>query len=171
MSGLASTRRAAETAGRLRASWHVRTARHDDLAAIVAAVQELLLELGGKPAKTTEIEAAAVALLEDRHAGVLLVAQAREAIVGMLGASWQLALHVPGHYALIQELWVHPAWRSQAIGADLLVGLFELARERHIDQVEVGLPRSSFPRLGATEAFYLRNGFTSLGPRMRWQRH
>lgn len=150
--------------------WHVRTARGDDVAAIVAAVEELLLELGGKPAGTPALEEATRALLADREAGALLVAQARDAIVGVLGASWQTAIHAAGRYALIQELWVHPAWRSQAIGSDLLVALFALARERRIARVEVGLPQESFAGIVATEVFYRRNGFTPLGPRMRWQR-
>ena len=34
-------------------------------------------------------------------------------------------------------------------------------------RVEVGLPRESFAGIRATEAFYLRNGFEPLGPRMR----
>ena len=31
----------------------------------------------------------------------------------MLAASWQRAIHVPGRYATIQDLWVTPAWRSR----------------------------------------------------------
>jgi GNAT superfamily N-acetyltransferase len=148
-------------------SWHVRSARADDIAAVAAAVRELLLELGGTPAPASALESAASSLVEDRNAGTLLVAQARAAIVGVLGASWQTAIHVPGHYALIQELWVDPAWRGRAIGGDLLAAVFELARERRITRIEVGLPQESFAGIRATEAFYLANGFTSLGERMR----
>jgi branched-chain amino acid aminotransferase len=152
------------------ATWHVRTARGDDVTAVAVAIEELLLELGGKPAPREALEQATCDLLSDRDAGVLLVAQAREAIVGVLGASWQTAIHVPGRYGLIQDLWVHPSWRSRAIGADLLTALFELAQRRQITRIEVGLPRESFEALGATEAFYRRNGFRPLGPRMRWER-
>jgi GNAT superfamily N-acetyltransferase len=149
------------------ASWHVRVARGDDLGEIVAGVEELLLELGGTPAPSEAIEEAARSLLEDRAAGVLLVAQAREAIVGLLGASCQSAMHVPGRYALIQELWVHQSWRGKAIGADLLVALFELARDRGVARIEVGLPREAFAGIRATESFYLANGFAPLGERMQ----
>lgn len=151
-------------------SWHVRTARGDDVAAVVAAVEELLLELGGKPAGTRALEEATRAVLADRDVGALLVAQANHAIIGVLGASWQTAIHAAGRYALIQELWVNPSWRSNEIGSDLLVALFALARERQITRVEVGLPQEGFPGIVATEVFYRRNGFTPLGPRMRWER-
>lgn len=150
-------------------SWHVRTARGDDVPAVVAAVEELLLELGGKPAGTRALEEATRALLADRDAGALLVAQANHAIIGVLGASWQTAIHAAGRYALIQELWVNPSWRSNEIGSDLLVALFALARERQITRVEVGLPHESFTGIVATEVFYRRNGFTPLGLRMRWE--
>ncbi len=102
-----------------------------------------------------------------RQAGALLVAEGDGALVGVLAASWQSAMHVPGRYALIQDLWVHPAWRSGGVGAGLLAALFELARERGLARVEVGLPGERFAGLAATEAFYLANGFTPLGPRMR----
>jgi ribosomal protein S18 acetylase RimI-like enzyme len=148
-------------------SWTVARASRADVAAVIVAVQELLLELGSTPPHTAAIERAARELIDDRDAGVVLVARVGQEIVGVLAASWQLAMHVPGRYATIQDLWVHRAWRSRAIGAELMTALVELARERGMARVEVGLPRESFPAIGATEAFYRANGFEALGPRMR----
>jgi GNAT superfamily N-acetyltransferase len=145
----------------------VRSATHDDVPTVVAAVRELLVELGGTPPATSAMEAAARGLLDDRRVGALLVAEAAGATVGVLGASWQTAIHVPGRYALIQDLWVHPLWRGQAIGGGLLRALFERARELDITRVEVGLPPKRFEGLAATEAFYLGAGFAHLGARMR----
>jgi GNAT superfamily N-acetyltransferase len=88
-------------------------------------------------------------------------------IVGVLGVSWQSAIHIPGRYGLIQDLWVDPSWRGGGVGAGLLVALFELAREREVARLEVGLPRERFAGLAATEAFYVANGFSALGARMR----
>jgi GNAT superfamily N-acetyltransferase len=147
--------------------WHVRAAAPQDAPAVAAAVRELLLELGGAPAAASAIEAAARTQLQDRRSGALLVAQAGAGLIGLLGASWQSALHVPGRYGLIQELWVHPSWRGRAIGGELLEAIFALARELGIARVEVGLPREDFAGLRATEAFYRGNGFEPLGTRMR----
>ncbi len=148
-------------------SWIVRRAVGEDLGGIVVAVQELLLELGGTPPSASTLEVVARELVEDRESGAVLVARSKGEVVGMLAASWQLAMHVPGRYGLIQDLWVHSAWRSRSIGADLMTGLVELARERGISRIEVGLPRESFRGIEATEAFYRNNGFALLGPRMR----
>lgn len=148
-------------------AWTVRRASRADVAGVVVAVQELLLELGGTPPPAHALERTARELIDDHGAGAVLVARCGADVVGMLAASWQLALHVPGQYATIQDLWVHPAWRSRSIGGELVDALVELARARGVARIEVGLPRESFRALRATEGFYLENDFEPLGPRMR----
>jgi GNAT superfamily N-acetyltransferase len=145
----------------------VRLAQVSDAAAVAAAVRELLLELSGDAPPPQALERAARALLEDPSAGAVLLASEGGQIAGVLSASWQLAIHVPGRYALIQDLWVAPDRRGAAIGRELLLALFDLAVEREIVRVEVGLPSERFDGLRATEAFYRANGFSLLGPRMR----
>jgi GNAT superfamily N-acetyltransferase len=156
------------SAGSTTRSWCVRAAVAEDVAHVASAVAQLLVELGGEPPALTAMQDTARALIADDDAGALLVAtDADGGIVGVLAASAQLAMHAPGRYLLIQDLWVDPAWRSQAIGSELLTALAQLARERRMTRLEVGLPRESFSAIRATEAFYLRNGFTLLGVRMR----
>jgi GNAT superfamily N-acetyltransferase len=147
--------------------WSVRLATRDDVEAVAGAVRALLLELDGTPSSAAAMEAATRTLIDSPWEGAVLVAQARVAIVGVLAASWQTAIHAPGSYALIQDLWVDPAWRGRAVGAGLMEALVELARGRRMERVEVGLPRESFNDFAATERFYLSNGFTPNGPRMR----
>jgi GNAT superfamily N-acetyltransferase len=149
------------------AGWCVRAATHADIEPVTAAVRELLLELGGTPPADSAMRDVVRTLIDSPWEGAVLVGDAGGTIVGVIAASWQTAIHAPGAYALIQDLWVEPAWRSRSVGAALLAGLFELARCRHMERVEVGLPRESFVRFAATEAFYLGNGFTPNGPRMR----
>jgi branched-chain amino acid aminotransferase len=167
MSELAQAGGAGSEATSRSQAWRVRPAGHGDVGAVAVAVRELLLELGGAPSGLAAMEAAARALIDAPTAGAVLVAEGRDGLVGVLGASWQTAIHVPGDYALIQDLWVHPRWRSRAVGRGLLEALFELAASRGLMRVEVGLPRESFARFAATEAFYLGSGFTPNGPRMR----
>ncbi len=148
-------------------AWIVGRASRADVAGVVVGVQELLLELGGTPPPAAELEQVVRELIDDRGLGAVLVARVGADVVGVLAASWQVAIHVPGQYATIQDLWVHRAWRSRSIGADLIAALVELARARGIARIEVGLPREGFRALRATEAFYLENDFEPLGPRMR----
>jgi ribosomal protein S18 acetylase RimI-like enzyme len=106
-------------------------------------------------------------LLDDDSAGAVLVARTDRDVIGLLGASWQVAIHVPGQYATIQDLWVHPAWRSRSVGRELVDALVDVCRARGLARIDVGLPRDGFRALEVTEAFYLDNEFTPLGPRMR----
>jgi branched-chain amino acid aminotransferase len=145
----------------------VRAAAHEDVAAIAAAIEQLLIELGGRRPPRAELEAEIEAALADPAIGATIVAAAEGEIVGVLSASWQRALHVPGRYATIQDLWVDPERRSDGLGAALVDGLADLCQAQGVVRIEVGLPRESFDAIRATEAFYQRNGFEHLGPRMR----
>jgi len=145
----------------------VRTATAADAPAVATAIETLLAELGGEGPSTVELEGAVRELIGRPEAGLLLVAEAGGEIVGVLAASWQFAVHVPGRYATIQDLWVLPAWRSRSIGSELIMALVQEAGERGVRRLEVGLPQPSFARLDSTESFYRENGFTPLGPRMR----
>jgi GNAT superfamily N-acetyltransferase len=162
------------------ATWTIREATLGDVAAVASAVSDLLVELGGKPAPIPDLEEATRVMVENPDTGILLVAvvdaaegpqmagpQTSGALAGILGVSFQHAIRIPGRYGLIQELWVHPAWRGRTVGGDLIVALFKRARDREIYRLEVGLPSEKFPHLAATEAFYLNNGFTTIGLRMR----
>jgi branched-chain amino acid aminotransferase len=149
------------------ANARIRAASGEDAPAVAAAVEALLIELGGERPSAAALQAAARTLAEDPQAGALLVAECEGAIVGVLAASWQYAIHVPGRYSTIQDLWVHPEWRSRALGRELILALVRQATEVGVARLEVGLPQETFGQLAATERFYRENGFTPLGPRMR----
>jgi GNAT superfamily N-acetyltransferase len=145
----------------------VRVATVDDAPAVASAVEALLIELGGERPSGTDLREAARRLAEDPDTGALLVAEDDGAIVGVLAASWQYAIHVPGRYGTIQDLWVHPEWRSRSLGRELILALVREATEAGVPRLEVGLPQEGFAQLEATERFYRENDFRPLGPRMR----
>jgi GNAT superfamily N-acetyltransferase len=145
----------------------VREAGADDVAAVADAVADLLAELGGRCPQRQDLEAEVQALIDDPQGGSVLVAEAEGRIVGVLSASWQRAIHVPGVYATIQDLWVDGEWRSRGVGAELVEAIASQARSRGVGRLEVGLPRETFAAIASTESFYSRNGFEHLGPRMR----
>lgn len=145
----------------------VREAGAEDVEGVATAVESLLLELGGRRPERPDLESEVRALLADPQGGSVLVAEADGRIVGVLSASWQRAIHVPGVYATIQDLWVDDEWRSRGVGAELVEAIASQARSRGVGRLEVGLPRETFAAIASTESFYQRNGFEQLGPRMR----
>jgi ribosomal protein S18 acetylase RimI-like enzyme len=148
--------------------WWVRDATPDDLGEVASALASLLTELSGSSPSHEDLQDAAATVLADPEGGCLLVAQtAHDGLVGILAASFQHAIHVPGRYCVLQDLWVSPRLRGQRVGAALVDALTEHVHRRDIDRVEVGLPPERFAGITATQAFYEANGFTLLGPRMR----
>jgi len=145
----------------------IREAGAGDVEGVTAAVESLLAELGGRMPSRAEMEAEVKALLDDPQGGSVLIAEAGDEIVGVLTASWQRAIHVPGVYVTIQDLWVDEIWRSRGVGAELVEAIASQARAREVSRLEVGLPRETFAAIASTESFYRRNGFEHLGPRMR----
>jgi len=145
----------------------VREAGADDVEAVATAVEALLLELGGRRPERSDLEAEVRAHLDDPDGASVLIAESDGKVVGLLSASWQRAIHVPGVYATIQDLWVDEAWRSRGVGAELVEAIASQARARGVGRLEVGLPRETFAAIASTESFYRRNGFEHLGPRMR----
>jgi GNAT superfamily N-acetyltransferase len=145
----------------------IREATHEDVPAVVEGLMKLLVEIGGSPAPSEQLEEAAHALIDDPEAGVVLVAECEGQIVGVLGVSWQTAIRIPGRYGAIQELWVERAYRYKEIGTDMLSALVELAREQGVARLEVGLPSERYRNLVATESFYETNDFRGIGLRMR----
>ena len=145
----------------------VRAATADDAPAVAKAVEELLIELGGERPSATALEEAVRRLAEDPEAGALLVAEEDERLLGVLAASWQYAIHVPGRYGTIQDLWVHPEWRSRSLGRELILALVR-SGERGRSAATRGrpaagelrparrdrtlLPRERLPAAGAADA-------------------
>lgn len=150
-------------------TWSVGLATPRDVPDVARGVARLLEELGAAPPSTERMEDAARVVVHDPSVGSLLIATADDdTVVGLLGSSWRTAVHRCGRYAVIEELWVDPDWRSLAVGRSLVEALVDgvLPREG-IDCVEVGLPRPTFPTLEATTAFYRSCGFSPVGARMR----
>ncbi len=145
----------------------VRQADDGDVEGVATAVASLLGELGGRTPTRAQMEAEVQALLDDPQGGSVLIAEADGEIVGVLTASWQRAIHVPGVYVTVQDLWVDEDWRSRGVGAELVEAIASQARSRGVSRLEVGLPRETFAAIASTESFYKRNGFEHLGPRMR----
>jgi GNAT superfamily N-acetyltransferase len=166
VSKLASVAQSVEDAPAL-SDWSIRAAGPADADAVTAAVRALLSELGASPPAEADMLEATRVLLSDRGYGIAFLAETRGSLVGLLTASWQVAIHIPGRYGLIQDLWVDAPYRSMAIGAALIEQLFQSSQEMGISRIEVGLPKESFEGLDSTASFYRSNGFAPLGTRMR----
>ncbi|WP_327031006.1 GNAT family N-acetyltransferase [Micromonospora sp. NBC_01740] len=158
----------------------VRRAAPSDVDLVMEVVTRLLRELSGVPDRTLAeaSRSAAEELLGDPSRGLVLLADldhaparaSRAAVpVGILTASFPFAVRTAGRYALIEELFVSPQARGAGVGAALVSGLLGELATAGIRTVEVGLPSHRFAQEPRTRSFYSRQGFRSIGLRMRLQ--
>jgi GNAT superfamily N-acetyltransferase len=108
---------------------------------------------------------AARALLEDgRGYWALLACTPGGEAVGVITLNECAAVYAFGNFGEIPELYVVPEYRSTGVGAELMRAAVECGRERGWSLLEVGAPE--VPAWQRTVDFYIRCGFTVVGPRM-----
>ncbi len=131
---------------------------HDTISQLVDALASALSE-DGIPFRTTGGRATIDNFIaQDR--GCAILAEDATGPLGLVTASFNLALRYGGEYAQVEELIVLEAARGKGVGAALITAVIDAARQRGC--VEIGL--YAVPR---NEAFYEKMGFVYAGPDMR----
>ncbi|MCC5637007.1 GNAT family N-acetyltransferase [Nostoc sp. CHAB 5844] len=152
--------------------YQIRPAQLTDVSALVLSISSLIAELRGVseiqlPTESTEV---CQRIIQGHSSGAIFIAhleQEDHSILGLITLTVQEAIHVGGTYGLIQELWVHPAYRNQTIGENLIRSVEMYCRQQGLSQIEVGLPNFSFHNFSSTHHFYQKSGFLDSGSRMR----
>ena len=85
-------------------------------------------------------------------------------VVGMINVNECAAIYAGGKFGEITELYIKPEFRSKQIGEKLITAASGFAEERGWGVLEVGAP--DVPRCQRTVNFYLKNGFSEVGPRL-----
>ncbi|MEM8686643.1 MAG: GNAT family N-acetyltransferase [Pseudomonadota bacterium] len=138
-----------------------RFARPDDRATIGQLVDALAAALSedGIPFQKTGIGAAIDSFIAQER-GCAILAEDVTGPLGLVTASFNLALRYDGEYAQVEELIVCENARGKRVGAALMAAVVDAARQRGC--VEIGL--YAVPR---NQAFYEKMGFVYAGPDMR----
>ncbi|WP_244501884.1 aminodeoxychorismate synthase component I [Stappia sp. ES.058] len=148
----------------------IRAPRREEAAAVGAAVEALLRELGG-PGPQFRAEATRAVcegFCENERDGFIRIAETEGGdIAGVALVSVVRAARTSGDYAVLQELWVDVGARGSGVGAALLAAVDAEARRRGLPQVEVSLPKPGHPHAERLQAFYARAGYAPAGQRMR----
>lgn len=144
---------------------NIKIAREVDRDAVVGLVSGLLTELGGTPPP-----AGVMATVFDRFAGgsdtgFVVMGEADEKAIAVCTVSYLLAMRTRGKYAIIQEMFVEPEYRSTGVGKDVLEFALNHAAADGCQTVELGTPYDGDRQI----QFYERAGFTEVGARLRWR--
>ena len=85
--------------------------------------------------------------------------------VGVLTLNECAAIYAGGRFGEISELFVSSPFRRKGIGESLVRAAVEFGKSREWKRLEVCAP--PVPPWERSVAFYCRNGFTQLGPRLK----
>ncbi|MCF7807049.1 MAG: GNAT family N-acetyltransferase [Candidatus Marinimicrobia bacterium] len=135
---------------------------------VIRLVSRLLSELNGEPCEvdpkkaTTFIEQAS----DSHRYAVFLALDDQDQAVGIINTGEAGAVYTEGSFGVILEFYVEPAYRSHGLGRQLLERVKRRALEMGWTRLEVGAP--SYPEWSRTKAFYQREGFTEVGPKLKW---
>lgn len=144
---------------------NVRLASPADRDGALDLVGKLLAELGGTPPSPDDMAPVYDRLIADTSDGFVAVGEHDGALVAVCTVSFLHALRTRGRYAIIQEMFVEPDFRSTGVGRDTLSFALEQAASKGCSTVELGTPYYGERQI----QFYRRAGFTEVGTRLRWR--
>lgn len=143
---------------------HIRPVTEADLSQLCRLIAALLAELGGDDGPDpASLEPAAAQVL--RLGGCGFLAEQAGQPVGALMLSPCAAIYAGGAFGEISELYVIPACRSSGVARALIAAACAEGRDRGWKRLEVGAPAQ--PAWARSLAFYCREGFAEIGPRLR----
>ncbi len=142
----------------------VREATPADAGVVATLLSALLTELGSTtaPGRDAMVGTAGRVVADRRVLGLL--ASADGPPIGVMMLSESVAYYAGGAFATITELYVEPPYRSRKVAAALLDAAVSRGRARGWQRLEVGAPTQ--PAWARSLAFYERNGFEEIGPRL-----
>lgn len=142
----------------------IRHAHVDEAPLVAVLVSRLLAELGDDEVDTKALlETTRKLLAAGDIAALLLLVDDRPA--GVVTLNQCAAIYAGGRFGEICELYVGPDDRTAGLGRHLIEAAADYARKAGWTRLEVGAPEQ--PRWQRTTDFYLANGFTLVGPRLR----
>ena len=88
-------------------------------------------------------------------------------VIGFGALCESYALYAEGAFGILQEFYVQPQYRSQAVGQELLDHIKSFAKTKSWTRIELCTPL--VPEFERTVDFYMENGFERTGGyKMKW---
>jgi len=141
----------------------IAVATPDQAELIGKMISALLAELSGEPDRVDRAPCARQVLGLPTVTGLL--AWRGDRLVGVLMLNECAAIYAGGRFGEITELYVVPDDRSTRVAAALVAAALRAAGDKGWRRIEVGAPDQ--PAWARTLAFYERQGFAQVGPRLR----
>lgn len=146
---------------------NIKAAQASDAQHVAHGVLRLLGELAPeKSFNPKEMEDVAQRLLNDPDSFAAFLAYDQDECVGVITVTRCVAIYSKGEFGEIAELFVAPEYRGHKIGQALIAAATDYAHGRGWTRLEVGAP--PVPEWSRSVAFYKANGFSEVGPRLKY---
>ena len=126
--------------------------------------KELWEEHANKLDKKTFIKSAEGLINSKSNFWAFLAKNENNKPIGVITLSECYAIYAGGKFGEIMEIFIYPEYRSKGVGHQLIEFSKSFAQEQNWKILEVGSPAQ--PRWSRTFDFYIREGFTEIGPRL-----
>ena len=102
--------------------------------------------------------------IEERYSA-FVAKDENQNIIGICTLMESFAIYANGNYGIIDEMYVHPDYRSLRVGARLISAVVEYGRQKSWSRIDVTAPENE--RWRRTRAFYEKEGFIFTGPKLK----
>ena len=143
----------------------INSATLEDAGTIARLADALLVELSGAPSRYEHRLTSTLNLLAPGGPGVAFLALDGSRPVGCIIILEIETVYAAGRIGVVTELYVDPSFRSRGTAGRLIDAACSFGRVKGWPVIEVTLPPQ--PAWKRTLAFYTRNGFVEIGPRMK----
>jgi len=153
----------------MKSAFTIRKAVIGDAETVSRLTRELFAELGHMPPINDLNQSVAFCkdILENDKYVVLLAVDSKGLVTGILTLNEGISIYAGGRFGVIGEFCVLPTMRSKGLGKALLEKAKEFSQSKGWKRIEVTPP--SKEKHFRTYAFYTREGFREIGPRLKYE--
>ncbi len=144
----------------------VERATHKDIDSIIFLLKELYSELGEETESINYLnEEFLNHILNSEQTEIFLAKTSDHTLTGVLTVTESQSIYAGGTYALLDEMYIKPEFRSSGIGSSLIDKIKELGKKRNWKRIDVTAPTEE--RWKGSINFYEKCGFVFTGPKLK----
>ena len=144
----------------------VERATHKDVDSIIFLLKELYLELGEESESMNFLnEEFLNHILNSEQTEIFLAKTFDHTLTGVLTLTESQSIYAGGSYALLDEMYIKPEFRSAGIGSSFIHKIKELGKKRNWKRIDVTAPTEE--KWKRSVNFYEKCGFVFTGPKLK----
>ncbi|MES2567455.1 MAG: GNAT family N-acetyltransferase [Bacteroidota bacterium] len=144
----------------------IERAAQKDIHSILLLLKELYSELGEEAESIKFLtEDFLKDMLNSTQTEIFLAKTPDHQVTGILTLTESQSIYAGGAYALLDEMFIIPQYRSSGIGSSFIEKMKEIGKQRNWKRIDVTAP--SEERWNRTINFYEKCGFVFTGPKLK----